>query len=124
MASRIVTELLLAAARPIVATIRKGKPLATVFGAFVGGALATSSGLVVMIELVPFFVVVGAIMGATLTAALFKRPSSIPGAREADLKPFRLGALLQIASGRFCSFHPCWYDGRVEKWFGLGRASR
>jgi hypothetical protein len=94
LASRIVTELILAAAKPVVATIRKGKPLPTVLGALAGGALGTSGGLV-MIKLTPFFCLVGAIIGATLAAALFKRPPSIPGARATDVEPFQLGPVLQ-----------------------------
>ncbi len=94
MASRIVTKLILAAAEPVVRTIRKGKPLAMVVGALAGGALGACNGLV-MVALRPFFGVVGAIVGATVTAALFKRPPSSLGCRASDAQPFRLGAVSQ-----------------------------
>src|SRR5207247_467342 len=68
--------------------------LPTVLGALTGGALGTSSGLVI-IEIMPFFGLVGAIMGATLAAAFFKRLPAIPGARATDVEPFHVGAVLQ-----------------------------
>jgi hypothetical protein len=101
----MVTEAILAAAKPIVATIRKGRPWPTVVGALAGGALGTSGGYV-MLKLMPFFSLVGAIIGATLAAAFFKRPPSIPGARATDVEPFQLGPVLhtwRFEAGEFKS---------------------
>src|ERR1700723_3300240 len=94
MASHMVTKSIIAAAKPIAASIRKGKPLPTFCGALVGGALGTSSGLV-MLELVPAAVLLGALTGATLAAVLFKCSPSILGARATDSEPFRAGAILE-----------------------------
>jgi len=103
MASRFVTELIIAAAKPVGATIRNGKPLLTIIGAIGGGALGTSSGLI-MTELIPAGILIGALAGATMAAFLFQRPASIPGARAAETEPFAIGARLQgwtFASGEF-----------------------
>lgn len=98
MASRIVTLLLLEAAKPIVATIRKGKPVASVIGALVGAGLAGFAMYRVEPKLAPLCAAVGAIVGATTGAALFTRPTTSPGARATDLEPFRLGKVLRVAT--------------------------
>lgn len=95
MASKMVMSVILAAAKPIGATIRKGKPFATVVGAFLGAGIAACSAFVVMLGFVPFFVILGAIIGATVTATVFKQAPSLFGARTTDSEPFSLGAVLQ-----------------------------
>jgi hypothetical protein len=78
-------------------SIRMGKPIPTFCGALVGGALGTSSGLV-MLELVPATVLLGALTGTFLAAVLFKRSPSILGARATDIDPFHVGAILETWS--------------------------
>jgi len=96
MASRIVTHLILEAAKPIVATIRKGKPIAAVVGALVGAVPAGLAVYRVEPALAPICSALAAIAGATIGARLFKRPLTAPGARATDLEPFRLGKVLRV----------------------------
>jgi hypothetical protein len=93
MASRIVMNLIVAAARPIGATIRNGKPLPTMCGALLGAVLGANFGLIKP-ELTVFGVLLGAIVGAGLGAILNKRPPLPLGAR-ADDEPVSIGAVLQ-----------------------------
>ncbi len=94
MASRIFMELIIEAARPIGAAIRRGKPMATWSGALIGGALGSSCGLV-SIAFMPAMIVLAAVTGATLAALLFKRPPSMLGSRATDIEPFRPGAVVR-----------------------------
>jgi hypothetical protein len=94
-APRVVTDLIIAAGKRITAVIRKGKPIPTLFGAFAGAVVGASSALV-MIELTPPLVLLGALAGAMLAAVLFKRSPSMLGARATELEPFRAGAVLQV----------------------------
>lgn len=95
---------MVSAAQTAVRSIQKGKPLAALAGAIIGGTLGTGIG-VLMPELRAFGALLGAIVGASLAAVAFKRPPAVLGRKDAGSRT-QPGAVLQawaFADGDFQS---------------------
>jgi hypothetical protein len=94
MTSNFITNLFVELGRAVYEIIRKGRRISTIVGAIVGGCIGATSARVVDIEFVPALVALGLIVGATLTAAIFRRPQAALGSRSEDPEPFQPGAML------------------------------
>lgn len=82
MASRIVTELIVEAAKPIAAHIKAGKPIPTILGAVAGAGVGGSLGNLLNESLIAFGALLGALLGAAASASVFPRPASPYGAND------------------------------------------
>ena len=77
--SHLGWKITFAIAEPIVACIRNGRSLPVCLGAFAGACAGAAGGLITIYLLAPL-VLLGAVAGAAVAGALFKRPEILVAA--------------------------------------------